>query len=253
MEATARTVRPGERAHAAAIGLVVRVRTGTSGFSYPAWKGSFYPEKLPAARMLGHYARKLSAVEINNTFYRMPTDKLLAGWASQVPDDFSFALKAPRRISHDLRLHDAADVVRAFSERAFQLGARLGPTLIQLPPFLKKDLGRLLEFLAVLPPGFRATFEFRHESWFADDVYDALSAGNAALCVADSEKLQTPFVPTTRWGYLRLRREGYEDTDLGDWAARISKQDWEDVWVFFKHEDEGVAPALATRLSALFQ
>jgi uncharacterized protein YecE (DUF72 family) len=227
-----------------------RVRVGTSGFSYAEWKGTFYPEDLPAAKMLAYYAGRLSTVEINNTFYRMPTEKLLAGWAGQVPDDFSFVLKAPRRITHELRLRDAGEVAVAFAERSAPLGPRLGPALFQLPPFLKKDAVLLADFLAALPAGFRAAFEFRHESWLGDEVYEALRARGAALCIAESEDLATPLVATADWGYLRLRRQDYVDADVARWAERIRAQPWSDTHVFFKHEDSGAGPALAAKLVA---
>jgi len=229
----------------------MRVRVGTSGFSYAEWKGSFYPEKLPASRMLGYYAERLSTVEINNTFYRMPTDKLLSGWAEKVPEDFSFVLKAPRRITHELRLRDAGETVRAFAERAVKLGDRLGPILVQLPPFFRRDLPLLGEFLGAWPESLRAAFEFRHESWLSDDVYETLRARGAALCIADGEKLSVPLVPTAPWGYLRLRRQDYAEGDLARWADRIRAQPWQRAWVFFKHEDEGAGPALAARLTKL--
>jgi len=232
-------------------GWPVSIRVGTSGFSYAEWKGSFYPEDLPAKQMLRYYAERLTAVEINNTFYRMPTDKLLAGWAEQVPADFAFVLKAPRRITHELRLRDAADTVRAFGERAAKLGPRLGPALFQLPPFFKKDLALLSEFLAAVPTGLRAAFEFRHESWLADDVYDALRAREAALCIAEAEDFAVPLVATAPWGYLRLRRQDYVDEDIAAWAERIRAQPWSETYVFFKHEDRGAGPALAARLMAL--
>ena len=230
-----------------------RVRVGTSGFSYAEWKGTFYPEKLPASRMLAYYAERLSAVEINNTFYRMPTEKLLSGWAQQVPDDFAFVLKAPRRITHELRLREAGETARAFAERAAPLGPRLGPALFQLPPFLRKDAALLADFCAALPAGLRAAFEFRHDSWFGDDVYDVLRARGAALCVADSEDLATPLVATAPWGYLRLRRQDYVDQDIATWAGRIQAQSWDETFVFFKHEDSGAGPALAAKLVAALE
>ena len=229
------------------------VRVGTSGFSYAEWKGTFYPADLTPSRMLRYYAERFSTVEINNTFYRMPTEKLLSGWAGQVPETFSFVLKAPRRITHELRLRDAADVARAFAGRAALLGPRLGPALFQLPPFLRKDVPLLADFCASLPGGFRAAFEFRHASWLADEVYDTLRAAGAALCVAESEDLATPLVATAPWGYLRLRRQDYVEQDIESWAERIQAQSWSETFVFFKHEDSGAGPALAARLLALLR
>ncbi len=229
--------------------MPVRVRVGTSGFSYKEWKGNFYPEDLPASDMLRFYASRLPAVEINNTFYRMPKASMLAQWAEQVPDDFRFALKASQRITHQRRLKDAADSVDYFFQVASTLGDRLGPTLFQLPPNFKNDLTRLTDFLAGLPAASRCAFEFRHESWFEDPVYDALRGAGCALCLAEDEDLATPAVATTGWGYLRLRRQDYDGAALASWAARIRSQPWDEVYVFFKHEDEGKGPALAEQLT----
>ena len=231
----------------------MRVLTGTSGFSYPAWKGSFYPADLPAARMLASYGERLPAVEVNNTFYRMPSGKTLAGWREQVPAAFRFALKAPQRVTHLLRLREAADPVAHFHRVAAELGDRLGPVLYQLPPNMKKDLPRLADFLALLPTGARTAFEFRHPSWFSDDVYDALRARNAALCVAESEDLEVPLVPTADFGYLRLRREDYAAGELTAWAERIVAQPWGEAYAFFKHEDPGKGPRFAAALGALVE
>jgi uncharacterized protein YecE (DUF72 family) len=224
---------------------------GTSGFSYPAWKGRFYPAELRPTEMLRYYAERLSTVEINNTFYRMPQEKLLVGWAEQVPEGFQFALKAPQRITHQKRLAEAADPTVHFFRVASALGARLGPALFQLPPNMKKDLPRLEAFLAALPAGARPAFEFRHPSWFEDDVLGALAARGASLCVAESEELATPVAATTSWGYLRLRREDYDDAAIAAWAARILAQPWQEAFVYFKHEDAGRGPALAEKLSRL--
>jgi uncharacterized protein YecE (DUF72 family) len=226
----------------------MRILVGTSGYSYPAWKGSFYPEDLPNAGMLRHYATRFETVEINNTFYKMPSATLLSGWAAQVPDGFRFALKASQRITHIKRLKDAGDAVRAFFHPAGELGHKLGPVLFQLPPNLKRDVPRLVDFLAVLPAGIRAALEFRHESWFEDNVFAALKAAGSALCVAEAEDLATPLVATVDWGYLRLRLPDYGEEALASWAARLLVQPWKEASVFFKHEDEGKAPALALRL-----
>jgi uncharacterized protein YecE (DUF72 family) len=227
----------------------MRVFTGTSGFSYDGWSGAFYPEDLPANERLAFYATKLPAVEINNTFYRMPKPELLAGWAAQVPKTFRFALKAPQRITHIKRLKDAAEEVRFLTGSARQLGERRGPILFGLPPNLKKDLPRLDAFLALLPPDFDAAFEFRNATWLDDDVFALLRAAGAALCVADDEKGTTPLVATAKWGYLRLRRENYTEADLDAWAARLAAQAWDSAYVFFKHEDEARAPELARRFA----
>ena len=232
----------------------VQLFAGTSGFAYPAWRGSFYPEKLPAARMLRYYAERLPAVEINNTFYRMPKPALLEGWSGQVPEGFSFALKASRRITHLKRLADTGEELAYLYRAAAALGPRRGPILFQLPPFLKRDLPRLQGFLAALPDDHRAAFEFRHPSWFEDDVMAALREREAALCIAESgEAGDAPLAVTADFGYLRLRRERYDDADLERWVRQVRLQPWERAFVFFKHEAAGVGPALAARFLSLFE
>jgi len=217
---------------------------GTSGFSYPAWRGPFYPEKLPAAGMLGFYAGAFPAVEINNTFYRMPAPTMLASWVAQTPAHFRFALKAPQQITHRLRLKEAAEPTREFVRRSEALGEKRGPLLFQLPPNLKADHTRLETFLAALPSGLEPAVEFRHESWFRDETWTLLRARRAALCIAQTDDLDTPLVATAAFGYVRLRRE-YEPAALADWAARLrAVEGWQRVYVFLKH-DEGQAPALA--------
>jgi uncharacterized protein YecE (DUF72 family) len=230
----------------------MRVLAGTSGFSYKEWKGSFYPEDLPAADMLRFYSERLPAVEINNTFYRMPKPALLEGWAAQVPEGFRFVLKASRRITHHKRLKEAGEEVAYFFRVAEALGDRLGPALFQLPPNLKKDLPRLEAFLALRPAGSRAAFEFRHASWFDDDVFGALRARGAALCIAEDEELATPLESTCGWGYLRLRRQDYGEDDVAAWAEKIRGRSWSEAYVFFKHEEAGAGPRLATRILELF-
>jgi len=229
----------------------VRVLTGTSGYSYKEWKGSFYPEDLPAEEMLRYYASRLSAVEINNTFYRMPKAAILARWSEQVPDGFRFVLKASQQITHRKRLKDASEPVAYFFQVAATLGDRLGPALFQLPPNLKKDLPRLTDFLATLPPASRSAFEFRHESWFADDVFEALRARGCALCVAEDEERATPFVATTGWGYLRLRRQDYGEEDLRERTGKLLSQPWSEAYVFFKHEEGGAGPKLAEQMTKI--
>ena len=226
---------------------------GTSGFSYAPWRGSFYPEKLPTDRMLAFYAERLPAVEINNTFYRMPNREMLEKWAAETPDGFQFALKSPRRITHERKLAGVGDDLARLHQAAAALGAKLGPILFQLPPFSRKDLPRLVDFLALLPAGMRAAVEFRHASWFDADVYEALRARDAALCIAESEDLATPLEATASWGYLRLRRQDYADAELDAWAAKLRAQPWSTAYVFFKHEDEGRGPALAAGLRERLQ
>ena len=231
----------------------MRLLVGTSGFSYKEWKGSFYPEDLPAADMLRYYAERLSSVEINNTFYRMPKAAMLSQWSEQVPPGFVFVLKASQRITHHKRLKEASEEVAYFFGQAAALGDRLGPVLFQLPPNLKKDLPRLVDFLAILPASMRAAFEFRHASWFEDDVFDALRARGAALCLAEDEELATPLAATTGWGYARLRRQDYGPDDLRRRAEAYRQQSWEELFVFFKHEDGGRGPALARDFAAIFE
>ena len=223
----------------------MKVRTGTSGFSYKEWKGAFYPEDLAADGMLAYYAERLPAVEINNTFYRMPNSEILDNWAAQVPDSFRFVLKASRQITHSKRLKDAGEPVEYFMSQARSLGERLGPTLVQLPPNLKKDVERLRSFLQAIPQDTRPAFEFRHESWHDDDVLTALEEHGAALVIADTEELTAPRRATTDWGYLRLRRVAYDADDVADWAAWVRDQEWHEAYVFFKHEDAATGPRLA--------
>ena len=225
---------------------------GTSGYSYPEWKGIFYPAKTPAGQMLGYYGKHFRTVEINNTFYRPPTEPLLAAWAEQVPADFRFVLKAPQEITHVKRLAGAGESVASLFAAAGVLKDRLGPVLFQLPPNFRKDVPLLRAFLAQLPPGARAAFEFRHQEWFCDAVFALLQERGAGLCVADADdELEVPFVATAEWGYLRLRRADYDDTALATWAARLRAQIWCDAFVFFKHEDEGKGPRMARRFMEL--
>jgi uncharacterized protein YecE (DUF72 family) len=198
--------------------------------------------------MLGYYAERFSTVEINATFYRMPTEHTLAAWAGASPPGFVFTLKAPQRITHYRRLVDVDEPLRRFTDVATTLGDKLGPLFFQLPPNFKKDTGRLADLLARLPPGRRIAFEFRHASWFADDVYELLRTRDAALCIADTEDGTTPDVATGSWGYLRLRDAAYTDEALDRWARSARRPEWRDAYVYFKHEDEARGPALATRL-----
>lgn len=226
---------------------------GTSGFSYAEWKGSFYPAGLPDAEMLQSYAARLPTVEINNTFYRMPQPALLEGWNKKVESDgFRFALKAPRSITHIARLKDAADGTGHFLKVAATLGARLGPILFQLPPFLRKDAGVLREFLATLPPGTLAAFEFRHASWFDDEVTTILADKGAALVAGDPDEGEPlPLIATASFGYLRLRAASYDLPGLQAWHARIAAEPWQAAYVYLKHEVLG--PAYAQGLQQLFR
>lgn len=217
----------------------MRLWIGTSGYSYAEWKGSFYPSDLAATKMLSYYAERFPTVEINATFYRMPTDKLLAGWMKQAPEHFRFTLKAPRYISYSKRVEESADAIKFFLGRGEKLGKNRAALLFQLPPLVKKDVGLLKDFLVHLPRDARVTFELREPSWHSDDVYTALADAGAALCISDSEKLTMPIVATTTWGYFRLRDQGYERADLEKWHAQITSQKWEEAYVYFKHEDAG--------------
>jgi uncharacterized protein YecE (DUF72 family) len=230
----------------------MNLHVGTSGYSYKEWKGKFYPQKLPAKQMLRYYGEHFGTVEINYTFRRLPTTSILETWAGAVPADFQFALKAPEQITHRKRLKDAGDALAGFLEIAGKLKERLGPLLFQLPPTFRKDVPRLRAFLALLPPERRAAFEFRHASWFDDEVFELLRDHRAALCIADEEDdLKVPVVATADWGCLRLRRPEYDDAALKTWVKQVRKEDWQDVFVFFKHEDEGKGPRLAQRFLEL--
>jgi uncharacterized protein YecE (DUF72 family) len=230
----------------------MNVFVGTSGWSYKEWKGSFYPADLRADDMLRHYATRLPAVEINNSFYRIPKEKVLLEWAEQTPGGFLFVLKASRRITHINRLANDDDSLGYFLRTVNVLGEKLGATLFQCPPSLKKDMARLSDFLARVPRTWRAALEFRHASWFDDDVYQALRAHDVALVWVEEDEGATPFVSTASWGYLRLRRTEYAREELESWAGRIEGQPWREAFVFLKHEEDSAAgPEAATRLLAL--
>ena len=227
----------------------MQMLAGTSGYSYKEWLGHFYPEKLPPAAMLRYYAGHFRTVEINNTFYRMPAETVLTHWSDEVPENFTFALKAPRRITHDKRLRDAESDVAEFARRSNALGSKLGVLLFQLPHYLKKDLPRLQDFLAQLPAGKRVAFDFRNDSWQDENVYEALRSRGAILCVTDNEQGDTPLVVTADCGYLRLRRTHYEETELRAWAERIAALSLECVYVYFMHEDEALGCRFARLLN----
>jgi uncharacterized protein YecE (DUF72 family) len=229
----------------------MQVRIGTSGYQYAFWRGVLYSERCKEADMLAEYGSKLPTVEINATFYRMPKTAVLERWAGQVPESFRFALKASRRITHMQRLKDVGDNVRYLFDTAKALGDKLGAVLFQLPPNLRKDVPRLQAFLATLPDGARAALEFRHASWFDEEVYQLLRERNVALCISDEGEGEqaTPFVATADFGYVRLRREQYEDEQLAQIGRSIAGESWTDAYAYFKHE-EG-APELAARFTAL--
>ena len=227
---------------------------GTSGFQYAEWKGNFYPEDLPAAKMLPFYAERLSTTEINYTFHRIPSAKTIDNWKQLTPENFRFALKAPQKITHFAKLRDCADTLDYFCQIISGLGQRLGPVLFQLPPNFRKDAAVLNSFLRELP-SMRAAFEFRHDSWFDDEIFEILKSRNIALCIADTEKLETPTVTTADYGYLRLRREDYEKSDVERWAKFTREQEarWRDVFVYFKHEESGIGPKLAAQMMQIIE
>jgi uncharacterized protein YecE (DUF72 family) len=229
-----------------------RLYAGASGYSFKEWCGTFYPEKLKPDAMLGWYAERLPAVEINNTFYRMPATRVLEHWVESTPAEFRFAIKASRRITHIARLKDAArDSVDYLYRQLATLGDKRGPVLFQLPPNLKKDLPRLLDFLRMLPARHRAAFEFRNDSWFDDEVYAALRDARAALVVSEREDgIPAPLVATADWGYVRLRLEEYPEAALRDWAQRLAATGWDEIHAFFMHEP--TAPAYAQGLMLQF-
>lgn len=225
---------------------------GTSGYNYPEWKGSFYPEKMPSAKMLAFYAQAFATVEINYTFYRIPNTKILSGWDRETPEGFRLTLKAPKRITHIAKLRDCAELLQYFLKTAATLGPKLGAILFQLPPYFRKDLAVLDAFLDLLPTQLCAAFEFRHASWMDTEVFARLEARNLALCVADSEKFSTPVEITASYGYFRLRDEGYTAEDLKGWAGtiRAASASCSDVFVYFKHEEAGKGPQFARLLMA---
>lgn len=223
---------------------------GTSGFQYSEWKGNFYPEDLPTAKMLSFYAERFNATEINYTFHRVPVQKTIENWKAQTPETFRFALKAPQKITHWAKLRDCSDTVDYFCKVVTGLGERLGPVLFQLPPTFKKDTDVLSSFLRELP-SMRAAFEFRHESWFDAEVFELLKSRNIALCIADTDALATPKNITADYGYLRLRREDYSSEDVKEWSDFVRERNttWSDAFVYFKHEESGIGPKLARQMT----
>ena len=229
---------------------------GTSGYNYKEWKGVFYPEKTASKDVLGYYASQLNTVEINNTFYRVPKPHVVESWVEQVPDGFRFVAKATRRITHIKRLKEAAEETEYFLGIAAHFEATLGAILFQLPPFLRGDVDRLRAFVDTLPDGTRGAFEFRHDSWYVDEVFDTLRERNLALCFAHDEEdtdkdVARRFVSTADWGKLRLRAKGYSDEELKGWSPSVDEQGWKESYIFFNHEDDGAGPALAARFNAL--
>jgi uncharacterized protein YecE (DUF72 family) len=213
------------------------VHAGTSGWAYAAWKPAFYPAKTAAAKFLGYYASRLNSVEVNMTFRRFPTEKLLQAWLAATPDGFQFSIKAHQKITHVLRLRNAAEFTGDFVKSLQPLAGakKLGPVLFQLPPFLKCDVALLRDFLQVWPKHLRATFEFHHASWFCEETFAALRDANAALCLAESEKLETPEVQTADFLYLRLRKPDYATRTLRRRVQTLAERG--ELYVYLKHED----------------
>jgi len=230
----------------------VKLWVGTSGYSYKAWLGNFYPERLAARDMLRFYSARLPAVEINNTFYRLPKESVMRSWSEQVPSEFRFVLKAPQKITHRKRLKDAAGEVEYLFRAETALSAARGAVLFQLPPYMRKNLDTLRDFLAILPADRAVAFEFRHPSWFDEEVFGCLRERNIALCAAEMDETENiNLAATANWGYVRLRRSEYSRADLLAWHARIRSQPWDQAYIFFKHEDEGIGPKLAAQFMAL--
>jgi uncharacterized protein YecE (DUF72 family) len=225
----------------------MRLAAGTSGFSFAEWRGNFYPERLPQAKMLASYSSRLPTVELNNTFYRMPRPELIDGWAGGVPAGFTFAPKAPRRITHSQKLDGSQEAMAQFLDAVKRFDDKLGPLLFQLPPFMKKDVGRLTAFLELLPQGTRAAFEFRHASWFDDEVYAALAAREVALCAAEvdpGDGTGAPLLRTASYSYVRLRRAEYDAAALDAFLSRLAVLGVDEAFVYFKHEVQGPSYAL---------
>jgi uncharacterized protein YecE (DUF72 family) len=226
---------------------------GTSGFQYAEWKGTFYPEDLPTSKMLAFYTESFSTTEVNYSFRRIPSPKTIQNWYEGTPEHFKFSLKAPQKVTHFAKLKNCGDTMQYFCQVITDLETKLGPVLFQLPPAFKKDTSLLAAFLEEVPAGLRAAFEFRHPSWFDEEVFAVLNAKNIALCINESADLSAPVVATADYGYLRLRREDYTEADMRRWATAIQdKQDvWPDVFVYLKHEESGTGPRLAKQLMGM--
>lgn len=232
----------------------MKLYIGTSGYSYKEWKGNFYPEDLPADKMLSYYAKRFSTVELNNTFYRLPKQEVIETWASGVPSGFRFAVKSPRRITHIKRLKDTKENVEYLFKILDPFKKKLGVFLVQLPPNFKKDMARLENFIKELPDNSNTAFEFRHPSWFDQEVYDLLKNYKCALCLSDTDEAPiTELINTGGWGYLRLRRVSYTKNELSKWMKKIEMQNWKKVFIYFKHEDEGKGAKFAQELIKIYE
>lgn len=229
---------------------VMKIHVGTSGYSFPEWKGAFYPKALPADQMLPYYAARFPTVEINNTFYRLPKESVVLDWAAAVPEAFTFSVKASQRITHHARLKDVNDLMEYLLRVCTALGDKRGPTLFQLPPNMKKDLDRLAAFLPLIPARWKAAIEFRHPSWDDGDVRELLRKHDVALVAAESEDGEAVLAPTASYGYFRLHKPAYEPAELDRWAARLREQSWDEAWVYFKHDTDTAGPELAAAFAA---
>ena len=231
---------------------IMKIYVGTSGYAYKEWKGKFYPEKISPTEMLHFYSGRLNTVEINNTFYRMPKESVLTSWAEQVPGNFVFALKAPQVITHLKRLRNVSDEAEYLFRTLSVLDKKLGPILFQFPKSFRKDRTVLEDFLALIPADTACAFEFRSPSWLDDEIFDLLRKSESSLCIADAdENPVNQIIPTASWGYLRLRRQDYTDTDLSQWMEKILSQKWQRAFVYFKHEDEAGGAEMAIRFQEL--
>jgi uncharacterized protein YecE (DUF72 family) len=230
----------------------MKIYIGTSGFGYKEWKGMFYPEKIPPKEMLRFYSERLKTVEINNTFYHMPTQGLLTSWAEQVPDGFVFAFKAPQIITHLKRLRNVEEETEYLFRTLSLLDSKLGPVLFQFPKSFHVNRPLLESFLDLIPPHSSCAFDFRSPSWHEIEILDLLHQRGCSLCLEDTDDGPTQEITsTTSWGYLRLRRSDYTETDLAQWIGRISLQQWERAFIFFKHEEEALGPQRAVRFQEL--
>jgi uncharacterized protein YecE (DUF72 family) len=228
---------------------------GTSGFQYAEWKGKFYPEDISAAKMLAYYSARFSTTEVNYSFRRIPSIAAVTKWAEATPEEFRFSFKAPQKVTHFAKLRNCGDVLEVFARAISEMREKLGIVLFQLPPTFKKDAPLLAEFLGQLPAAFRAAFEFRHASWFDDDVFEALRSHNVALCIAETEDFATPFVATADFAYLRPRREDYTDAKISDWSDHLRSQEgqWREAFIYFKHEETAIGPKFAGQLVELLK
>jgi uncharacterized protein YecE (DUF72 family) len=230
----------------------MKIHVGTSGYGYKEWKGRFYPEKISPKDMLRFYSGRLATVEINNTFYHMPTKSVLASWAEQVPEGFVFALKAPQVITHMKQLRNVEEEAEYLFRTLSVLEKKMGPILFQFPKSFHADRPALEAFLALVPAAISCAFEFRNRSWLDSAILDLLRDKGCSLCIADTDENPAEEIVTTApWGYLRLRRSDYVDADLSEWLERILAQKWEKAFVFFKHEDEAKGPEMAMRFREL--